>query len=116
MFLDSPTQRDLLADLGTRRAGELQPRSIRLDGDDLCARGRGADVDHEDFVLGQLCDFGLLAVGGLDAEQAAEEEVVDFELGVDRGKLAAETEDETDETVCTAECWVDSGADTCGQY
>jgi hypothetical protein len=54
----------------------------------------------------------LLAVFGLDAEQSAQEEVVDFDFGVDVGEFAFEAKDETDQTISSAESWVNSGSDT----
>lgn len=113
MLVDTTRQRNLLTILGTSRSGELELSTISLDGDDLRTGGGGADVDHENFVLGELGDLCLLAVGSLDTEETAEEEVVDFEVGVDGGELAAETEDETDKTIGTAEGGVHTGTDTC---
>jgi hypothetical protein len=112
VLLDSSAHGDLLADLCAGRAGELQLGGIVLDGDDLGTSGGGTNVDHEDFVLRQLGDLGLLAVGSLHTQKSPEEEVVDLNLGVDLGKLALETKDETDETIGTAESRVDASTDT----
>ncbi len=54
----------------------------------------------------------MLAIRGLDTEETSEEEKVDFKVGVDTGEVAFETEDVADETIGTAECWVDSCSDT----
>ena len=112
VLLDSPRKRDLFADLGTRGAGQGQAGRIGLDGHNLGARRGTADVDHENFVLRELGDLGLLAVGRLDTQQAAQQEVVDLELRVDGGQLATETQDETDQTIGTAERGVDAGTNT----
>ena len=112
VLLDSSAHGDLLANLCASRAGELQLGGIVLDGDDLGTSGGGTNVDHEDFVLCELGDLGLLAVGGLHTQKSPEQEVVDFDLGVDLGKLALETKDETNETIGTAKSGVDAGTDT----
>ena len=112
MLLDSAGKGDLLADLGTGRAGELKSGGIGLDGDDLGTSGGGTNVDHEDFVLCELGNLGLLAIGGLDTEQTTEQEVVDLNLGVDSGELATETQDETDQTIGTAEGGVNTSTNT----
>jgi hypothetical protein len=112
MLLDSAGKRNLLANLGTGRAGKLESGGIGLDGDDLGTSGGGTNVDHEDFVLCELGNLGLLAIGGLDTEQTTEQEVVDLDLGVDGGELATETKDETDQTIGTAEGGVNTGTNT----
>jgi len=112
VLLDSSAHRDLLANLRAGRAGELQLGGVVLDGDDLRAGGGGTNVDHEHLVLRELGNLGLLAVRSLDTKQSPEQEVVDFDLGVDLGKLALKTEYETNETVGTAERGVDAGANT----
>lgn len=112
MLLDSSAHGDLLADLCASRAGELQLGGIVLDGNDLGTGGGGTNVDHEHFVLRELGNLGLLAVGGLHTQQSPEQEVVDLDLGVNLGELALETKDETDETIGTAERGVDAGTDT----
>lgn len=112
MLLDSPADGDLLANLRTGRAGQLEFGHVGLDTQDLGAGSGRSDVHHEDLVLGQLGDLGLLAVGRLDTQQAAQQEVVDLELGVDGGQAAAVAQDETDETVGTAQRGVDAGSDT----
>src|SRR5690349_2158204 len=73
VLLDTTTQGNLLADICACRAGEDQLRGILLDGRDLGAGGRRADVDHDDFVLGQLLDLGLLSIGGSHTEQPAQQ-------------------------------------------
>ena len=112
MLLNTPTEGDLLADVGAGGTGKDKLSSVLLNGCDLGAGGGGADVDHDDLILGQLLDLGLLAVGSPDSEQAAEEVEVDLDLAVDLGQAALEAEDEADETVGTAEGRVDAGADT----
>ena len=59
-------------------------------------------ITYEHFVLRKLSNLRLLAVRRLDTEQSSEKEVVDLKLGVDIGKMATETEDETNETISTA--------------
>lgn len=112
MLLDSAGKSDLLADLGTGRAGELKSGGIGLDGDDLSTSGGRTNVNHEDFVLCELGNLGLFAIGSLDTEQTAEQEVVDLDLSVDGGELATETKDETDQTIGTAESGVDTSTNT----
>lgn len=113
MLLDSSTQGNLLTNLGTCRACELQLGDISLDTNDLGTSRSRSDVDHENFVLCQFGDLCLLAVCGLDTEQATEEEIVDLDFGVDGWQLALETEYETNETVGTAKSRVDTGTNTC---
>jgi len=113
MLLDSSTQGDLLTDLGTSRACELQLGDISLDTDDFGTSRSRSNVDHENFVLGQFGDLGLLAVCGLNTEQATEEEVVNLDFGIDGRKLALQTEHETNETIGTAKSRVNTGTNTC---
>ena len=112
MLLDSSAHGDLLANLCASRAGELKLGGIVLDGNDLGAGGGGTNVDHEHLVLCELGNLGLLAVGGLHTQQSPEQEVVDLDLGVDLGKLALETKDETNKTIGTAKRGVDAGTNT----
>ena len=112
MLLDSAGKSDLLANFGTGRAGELKSGGIGLDGDDLSTSGGRTNVNHEDFVLCELGNLGLLAIGSLDTEQTAEQEVVDLDFSVDGGELATETKDETDQTIGTAESGVDASTNT----
>jgi hypothetical protein len=69
-------------------------------------------ISYQNFVLRQLGNLRLLAIGGLDTEQSAEKEVVDLNLGVNVGEVSAETEDETDETIGTAKRRVDASTNT----
>lgn len=112
MLLNSATDGDLLANFCASRAGQAELSGIGLDTNDLSTGSSGTDVNHENFVLSKLSDLGLLAVGGFDTEQTTEKEVVDLDLSVDGGKAATVTEDETDETIGTAEGGVDTGTDT----
>ena len=111
MAINPPTQRNLLANLRTRRTRQAQLRGIGLDAHDLGTRGRGADIDHQDLVLRQLGHLGLFAVGGFDAEEAAQQEIVDLEFGVDGREAALEAEHEADEPIGAAQGRVDAGAD-----
>lgn len=112
MLLDSSGKGNLLANLCACGAGELQSSSVGLDGNDLGTGGGRSNVDHEDFVLCELGDLCLLAIGSLDSEKTAKKEVVDLDFRVDGGELAAETQHETDQTVSTAQSGVDTGTDT----
>ena len=112
VLVDSSADGDLLSHLGTGRAGQAELGGIGLNTHHLGARGGRADVNHEHFVLAQLSDLGLLAVGGLDTQQAAQQEVVDLQLGVDGGEAAAMAQDETDKTIGTAQSRVDAGTHT----
>lgn len=67
---------------------------------------------YQNFVLCKLGYLGLLAICSLDTEQSSEEEVVDFELGVDVGKMSTETKDETDKTIRTTQSRVNACTDT----
>ena len=113
MLLDSAGKSDLLANLGTGRAGELKSGGIGLDGDDLSTSGGRTNVNHEDFVLCELGNLGLFAIGRLHTKQSSKQEVVDFDLCVDVGEVTAEAQDESDQTISTAECRIDSCTDTC---
>lgn len=112
MLLNSSGEGNLLANLCACRAGELQPCGISLDSDNLGTGSGGANVDHEDFVLCQLGNLGLLAIGSLDTEETAEKEVVDLNLSVDGRELSTETKDETNKTIGTAEGWVNTSTHT----
>lgn len=121
MLLDTSGQSHLFANLCASRRGEGQTGSVSLDGDDFGTRSGRANVDHlkkvsalicvflsciktyEDFVLCKLGNLGLLAVCCLDSEQSSKEEVVDLELSVNVGKMAAETKDKTNETISTTQ-------------
>lgn len=112
MLLDTSAQGDLLANVGAGRAGQDQLGGVVLDGGYLGARRGGTNVDHNDLVLGQLGDLGLLAVGGSHTEQATEQVEVHLNLTVDLGEASLEAQDETDETIGSAESWVDASTDT----
>lgn len=66
-----------------------------------------AHVDHEDLILGELCDLGLLLVVGPDSEQATEQKVVDLDLGVDRRERALGAEDLADQSITARQLRVD---------
>jgi hypothetical protein len=131
VLLDTSGQGDLLANLCAGGRCEGEAGSVGLDGDDLGTSGGRTNVDHlctcqflfsdhaqfvvsyQNFVLGQLGNLRLLAIGGLDTEQSAEKEVVDLNLGVNVGEMSTETEDETDKTIGTAKRRVDASTNTC---
>ena len=69
---------------------------------------------YENFILCKLGDLGLLAVCGLYTKQSSEEEVVDFKLRVDVGKVAAKAQHETNQAISTAKSRIDPSSDTCG--
>lgn len=112
MLLDSSRERDLLSHLGARRRRKCELRNIRLRSHDLRTGGSRPNVDHEHLVLGELGNLGLLAVGGLDTEKTTKKEEVDFEVEVDFGEVALETEDLADETIGTAKRGIDVGTNT----
>lgn len=112
MLVNTSAEGDLLADIRADRAGQDQLGSIVLDSSNLGTGRCGTNVNHDDFVLGQLGDLGLLAIGGLDTEQTSEEVEVDFDFAVDIGELALKTQDETDQTIGTAKGRIDLGTDT----
>ena len=111
MLLDTTGKSNLLANVGASRGREDELSSVVLVGGDLGTGGSRTDVYHDDLVLRQLGDLGLLSVGGSDTEEAAEEVEVDFDLAVDLGEAALETEDVTDETVGSAEGRIDTRTD-----
>lgn len=102
MLVDSSGDGNLLANFCASRGGQGELGGIGLDTQDLGTGGGGANVDHQNLVLGQLGNLGLLAIGSLNTQKAAEQEVVDLNLGVDGGKMAAVAQNETDETISTA--------------
>jgi hypothetical protein len=112
VLLDSSGQRNLLSLPGTSRGGQLKLSNIGLGGDDLGSGGGGSNVNHENFVLSQLSNLGLLSVGGLDSEKTSKKEEVDLKVSVDAGKLSLYSKDVTDETVGTAESGVDTGSNS----
>lgn len=112
MLLDSSREGDLLANLSACRAGELQSCGICLDGNNLGTGGGRSDVNHENFVLCELGNLGLLAIGSLHTKKTAKKEVVDLNFSVDGRELATETKYETDETIGTAESRVDTSTNT----
>lgn len=112
MLLDTSAQGNLLANVGTGRAGQDELSSIVLDGSNLGTSRGGTNVDHDDFVLGQLGNLGLLAVGSSDTEKTTEEVEVNLNLAVDLGQTALETQDETDKTIGTAKGGVDASTNT----
>lgn len=112
MLVNTPRQRNLFANLGASRVRQHNFRQISLDTRHTPARGGRTNVEHENLLLGKLLDLGLLLVVRLDTKETAEEEVIDFELGKDFGKLADAAQHLTDETVGTAQGRVDFGSHT----
>jgi hypothetical protein len=112
MLLDTSAESNLLANVGTGRAGQDKLSSIVLDSSDLGTSRCGANVHHDNLVLGQLSNLGLLAVGSPDTEKATEEVEVNLDLAVNLGQAALETQHETNETIGSAKCRVDSGTNT----
>lgn len=101
MLLDSSADGNLLSNLRAGGAGQAELSSIGLDTQNLSTGGSRTNVNHQNLVLSQLGNLGLLAIGSLDTQQAAEQEVVDLNLGVDSGQAATVAEDETDQTIST---------------
>lgn len=81
----------------------------------LAGTGRRCDRSdtYQNFVLGQFRDLGLFAIGRLHTKQSSKQEVVDFDLCVNVGEVTTEAQDESDQTISTAECRIDSCTDTC---
>lgn len=102
MLLNSSADGNLLSDLCAGRAGQAELSSIGLDTQNLSTSGSGTNVNHQNLILSQLGNLGLLAIGSLDTQQAAEQEVVDLDLGVDSRQAATVAKDETDQTISTA--------------
>jgi hypothetical protein len=113
MLFDPPRERNLFANLSAGRTRQDQLRHVDLCCDDLSAGCSAADVDHDDFVLGELADLGLLAVLGLDAQQATEREVVDLQLCVDGRESSLEAENVAHKSIGSAESWVDLSSHAC---
>ena len=80
MLLNTPTQRDLLANFSARRTCQLDFGKIRLDGQHTTTSTRRADVDQQQLVLCELGDLRLLLILRLYTEQAAEQEQRNLEL------------------------------------
>lgn len=113
MLFDPPRQCNLLSNLRAGRARQDQLRHVDLGCDDLGAGRGAADVDHDHFVLGQLADLGLLPILGLDSEQPPESKVVDLELCIDGWQRSLEPENVANQSVGSAEGWVDLGSHAC---
>ena len=100
MLVDAATERDLLA-LG--RADGLRQQDlgqVGLDREHLAARRRAADVHHEDLLLLQLLDLGLLrALARLHAQQAPQQVEADLDLDEHVRQPALEAEHLADEPV-----------------
>jgi hypothetical protein len=80
MLLDSPRQRNLLANLGTCGRCQLDLGQICLDAE-YTATGRcRADVDKKQLALDELRDLCLFFVLGFDAEQTTEKEETNFKF------------------------------------
>lgn len=103
MLLNSSADGNLLANLCAGGAGQAELGSIGLDTQDLSTGGSGTNVDHQNLVLSQLGNLGLLAIGSLDTQQAAEQEVVDLNLSVDGRQAATVAKDEADQAISTIE-------------
>lgn len=112
MLLDTSAESNLLADVGTGGAGQDKLGSIVLDSGNLGTSRGGTDVDHDNLVLSQLSNLGLLTIGSPDTEKTTEEVEVDLDLAVNLGKASLETQHETDETIGSAKGRVDSGTNT----
>jgi hypothetical protein len=111
MLLNSSAESYLLLDLSASRTRQLQLSDIRLHSNHLGTRSRRTNIHHEHLVLRQLGDLSLLAVGRLDTEQTTQQKVVHLELCIDLWELAFEAQHETDQTIGTAEGWVDASTD-----
>ena len=113
VLFNSSGERNLFANLGAHRRGELKLGEIPLDGDDASAGTHGTNVEHENFALGELGHLSLtLGTLGTDAEETTEKEKVDLELRVDVGKLADFAQHLTDETIGASERRIARRTDT----
>ena len=111
-LIDTSADGDLLANFCAGRAGQSKLGGIGLDTEDTGTSSGTTDVHHENLVLSQLGNLGLLAIGSLNTQQATKQEVVDLNLSVDGRQLATVTQNETDKTISTAKGRVDEGTDT----
>jgi len=68
MLVNTATQGDLLANLGTRRRSQENLCKIGFDAHNATASGRGADVNHQNLVLGEFLNLGLFFIISLDSE------------------------------------------------
>jgi len=102
VLLNSPTNGDLLANFCAGRRGQRQLGGIGLDTQHLGTGGGRTNVNHQNLVLSELGNLSLLAIGSLNTQKAAKQEVVDLDLGVNGGKLATVAQNETNETISTA--------------
>src|ERR1700753_4192752 len=101
MLLDTARQTNLLSNLRAGRTCQTQLCNVGLDTQHLCASRCAPNVDHEDFVLGELGDLCLLAVFRLDTQKASQQEVVDLQLAVDAGQFATKAENLANKTIGT---------------
>ena len=110
MLLHAPGERHLLALLGAHGRRQLQLGEIRLDSHHPRAGAHGADVQHEHLRLAQLGHLALLlAPLRPHAQQSAEEEEVNLQLGEDAGKLANLAEHLPDEPIRSRQRGIDRG-------
>jgi len=112
MFFDPPRKRDLFADLGTRGRRQLNLGEVAFHAQHTAARGRRANVDEQQLVLGQLRDLGLFLVFRPHAEKSTKQEQTNFEFRVHFWKLPDGTQDLSYQPICTAERRVNFGSDT----
>ena len=69
MLVDPPRERDLFSNLGTCWTGEEDLCQISFHAHHPTACGRGTNVDHQQFVLGELLHLGLLLVVGFPLQR-----------------------------------------------
>jgi len=80
MLFDPARQGDLLANFCASRRRQLDLGKVSLDTEYTSPGGRRADIDKQQFILYEFCDFSLLLVLRLDSKQPTKEEKADFKL------------------------------------
>jgi hypothetical protein len=102
MLINPPRQRNLLTNLRTSGRRQLNLSQIRLHAQNATPTTRAPNIRQQNLILGQLVHLGRLFVfERFDAQQLAEQEVVDFDFCVDEGEAAYGSEDLSDESVGT---------------
>lgn len=105
MLFNTTTQGNLLAKLSARRTRQHNLCHVSLDTHDTTTGTGASNVHHQDFSLCEFLDLCPVARAGasLDAEQLAQQEIIDLELCVNLGQLSHGAEDVADKSVGTAQ-------------
>ncbi|KAA8577326.1 hypothetical protein EYC84_007292 [Monilinia fructicola] len=94
MLFNTTTKRDLLSNVGASRVGQEQFSCILLDSHNLSTGSSRSNVDHENLVLCELGNLGLLTISSLNTQKTTQKIIVDFDFDVDIRETALESENE----------------------